>query len=109
LKIMQAVFALKSKSSVEACEKLGPFNNKRDYLDAAVEYFKTLNTLAENEGKLITDILSKDSTQITEENIATATQYAGKFDTEYARVLQKVQDAQNVFAKEYKFEIVESK
>ena len=107
LKTMQALFVQKSKEALETCEKMQPFGEKRDYLDAAIEYFKTLNSLANNESKLITETMVKDSTQITEEDMNKITEYAGKFDSEYERIMKKVQDAQNAFATEWKFQLVE--
>jgi hypothetical protein len=107
LKIMHTLFSSEAKAALENCEKIQPFNNKRDYLDAVLDYFKTINGLAQNEGKMITDIMVKDTTQMTEQDIANATSYAGKFDEKYAVVLKKFQDAQAVFAKEYKFRLEE--
>jgi hypothetical protein len=107
LKLMQNVFTERTKSSLEACEKMQPINEKRDYLDAAIEYFKTMNNLALNEGKLMSELMMKDSTQITEADIAKYDEYAGKFDSEYSRVFGKIQQAQEAFAKEWKFELIE--
>ncbi|MGZ3883890.1 MAG: LIC11966 family surface protein [Bacteroidia bacterium] len=109
LKLMYGQFSTEAKSALENCEKMQPFNNKREYLDAVLDYFKTLNSMAENEGKKITEIMSKDSTQITEQDVAAATESAGKFDEKYAGVLKKFQDAQAAFATEYKFKLEEKK
>ena len=49
--------------------------------------------------------MTKDTSQITENDVADVTRLAGKFDTDYAKALQKVQDAQLAFSKEWKFEI----
>lgn len=107
LKIMQGVFSEKSKASLAECEKMQPINEKREYLDVALEYFKTMNNLAMNEGKVIAEVMSKDSTQITEADIAKATECAGKFDSEYARVFAKIQAAQQAFATEWKFQLMD--
>jgi hypothetical protein len=109
LKIMYALFDAKAKSALEECKKVNPFNKKSDYLDAAIEYFKTIDDLTDNEGKQIVDIMTRDSSKITEADVATVTTAAGKFDSEYARILQKVEDAQAAFAKEWKFEVTKSK
>lgn len=109
LKIMYNLFASETKSALSSCEKMQPFNNKRAYLDAVLDYFKTLDGMAQNEGKKIAEIMSKDSTQITEQDIAVATENAGKFDEKYAVVLKKFQDAQAAFATEYKFRLEEKK
>src|ERR1041384_1752728 len=42
MKLAYSSFTEKAKASLEACEKLGPFAEKREYLDAAIEYFKVL-------------------------------------------------------------------
>jgi hypothetical protein len=105
LKICYDAFAAKAKSSLEECGKIEPFAEKRDYLDAATEYFKTIDALAQNEGKQMVTIMSKDTAQVTEEDIANVGKYAEKFDADYAKVLKKAQEAQAAFAKEWKFEI----
>ncbi len=109
LKVMYGEFSAKSASALEESQKAQPFAGKTDYKDAAVEYFKTLNSLAQNEGKQILDILSKDTAQITPDDGTNLTLCAGKFDSEYARVFQKIQDAQMAFSKEWKFDVEESK
>jgi len=105
LKIVHEQFSAKAKSTLEECQKIKDFNGKRDYLEAALDYFKAIQGLADNEGKQIVQIMTKDSSQVTEKDVTDVTVFAGKFDSEYARVLQKVQDAQVVFSKEWKFEI----
>ena len=109
LKIMYGEFSAKSASALEECEKSKDFNGKTDYKDAALDYFKTINGLAQNEGKKIMDISSKDSTQITPDDVTALTLCAGKFDSEYARVFQRLKDAQAAFSKEWKFAVEESK
>ena len=105
LKLTYDAFAAKAKNSVEECGKIQPFAEKKDYLDAANAYFKTINALAENEGKQMVTIMTKDTSQVTEEDVANVTKYAEKFDADYAKVLKLAQDAQAAFAKEWKFEI----
>ena len=105
LKLTYDAFASKAKSSFEDCGKIQPFAEKKDYLDAATEYFKTINALAENEGKQMVTIMTKDTSQVTEEDVANVTKYAEKFDADYGRVLKLAQEAQLAFAKEWKFEI----
>jgi hypothetical protein len=106
LKMAHNNFMSSAKSSLEACEKMGPFGDKREYLDAAIEYFKVVKGLADNEGTNMVQIMSKDSTQITDEDINKVNEVAGKFDSEYEKILAKVQAAQEAFAKEWKFELV---
>ena len=105
LKIVQAQFSEKSKNALEECQKLKDFNGKREYLDASLDYFKVTQSLADNEGKQIMQIMTKDSSQVTEKDASDVTAFATKFDAEYTKVLKKVQDAQVAFAKEWKFEI----
>jgi major membrane immunogen (membrane-anchored lipoprotein) len=105
LKITHELFMAKAKGTLEECQKMTDFNGKREYLESALDYFKTIQGLADNEGKQLVQILTKDSSQITEKDVADVTAIATKFDSDYAKVLKKVQDAQVVFAKEWKFEI----
>lgn len=105
LKVAYEAFALAAKTGMEACGKIEPFAEKREYLDACSTYFKTINDLALNEGKQMVTIMTKDTAQVTEEDVANVGKYAEKFDAEYARVLKVAQDAQQAFAKEWKFEI----
>ncbi|MBS1634324.1 MAG: hypothetical protein JST26_00285 [Bacteroidetes bacterium] len=109
LKIMQKVFAEKSKQALADCEKMKDFNGKRAYLDASIAYFKVINGLAEKECLQMTEILSKDADQITEEENDRLTMLVTKFDNDYEKELTKVQEAQKVFAAEWKFEIDNSK
>jgi hypothetical protein len=109
LKITLSQFSAKSKNSLEEVEKIGPFNEKKEYLDAALSYFKTINGLAEKEAKEITEILSKDTAQITEDDYGKAEEIANKLDSEYDKCFAQFQTAQEKFAAEWKFEIVEDK
>ncbi len=105
LKITYTTFAAKAKSSIEEVAKIQAFAEKKEYLDAATEYFKTINALAENEGKQMVEIMTKDTSQVTEADVANVTKYAEKFDADYAKALKTAQEAQNAFAKEWKFDI----
>ena len=107
LKLIHASFMEKAKSSLETCEKMGPFAEKREYLDAAVEYFKVVKGLADNEGKTMVEIMTKDSTQVTDEDVTKVNEVASKFDSDYEKILGKVQVAQETFAKEWKFDLVD--
>jgi hypothetical protein len=107
LKVAYEAFAAKAKSSVEECSKMQPFGEKRDYLDACMSYFNTIHSLAQNEGKQMVTIMSKDTAQVTEEDVANVGKFAEKFDAEYAKVLKMAQEAQASFAKEWQFEIKE--
>ena len=84
-----------------------PFADKREYLDASIEYFKVVKGLADNEGKSMVEIMTKDSAQITDADITKVNELAAKFDSEYEKVLGKVQKAQEAFAKEWKFDLID--
>ncbi len=107
LKLTHGNFASSAKTSLESCEKIQPFADKRDYLDAAISYFKVVKGLADNEGKSMVEIMTKDSTQVTEEDINKVNEFAAKFDSEYEKVLGNVQKAQEAFAKEWKFDLID--
>lgn len=105
LKLTQSQFLEKSKTALDQCQKMPEFNGKREYLDASLDYFKVTLSLAENEAKQIATIMTKDSSQVTDKDVTDVTAFATKFDTEYAKILKKVQEAQLAFSKEWKFDI----
>ncbi|MGZ3862385.1 MAG: LIC11966 family surface protein [Bacteroidia bacterium] len=105
LKLTQANFSEKSKTALEQCQKMPEFNGKREYLDASIEYFKVTLSLADNEAKQIMAIMTKDSAQVTDKDVADVTACATKFDKDYANILKKVQEAQAAFSKEWKFDV----
>lgn len=107
LKLTHSNFTAGAKSSLESCEKMQPFNEKRDYLDAAISYFKIVKGLADNEGKSMVEIMTKDSTQITEADVNKINELATKFDSDYEKILGTVQQAQEAFAKEWKFDLID--
>ena len=109
LKIAQANFSEKAKIALEACQKMTDFGGKREYLDASIDYFKGSLSLADNEAKQITLIMTKDSADVTDKDVADVKVYAGKFDSEYGKILQKVQTAQAAFSKEWKFDVAAGK
>lgn len=107
LKYTHAKFAESASLSLSQCEKMEPFNEKREYIDAVISYFKVVKNLAENEGKTMVEIMTKDSTQITDGDVAKINELASKFDSEYEKTLVTVQKAQEAFAKEWKFDLIE--
>lgn len=109
LKLAYGKFDAQAGTSLEECKNMKHFNKKSDFKDAAVEYFTSVKKLVDNEAKGIVGIMSKDTSQITEQDISNVKAFAATYDTEYTKALQKIQDAQAAFAKEYKFEIAESK
>jgi|ERR1700757_2490460 len=109
LKLAYGKFDAQTASSLEECKNMPPFAKKTDFRDAAIEYFTAVKKLADNEAKGMVDIMSKDTSQITEQDVSNVKAFATTFDAEYAKALQKVQDAQAIFAKEWKFEITDTK
>jgi hypothetical protein len=105
LKLTYEAFAAKAKASFGEVQNMQPFAEKREYLDAIVTYFKTINDLAQNEGRQLVDILSKDSAQVTEEDVANVGKFADKFNADYESALKAAQAAQTAFAREWKFEV----
>ena len=105
LKLAYGKFDSQAASSLEECKNMPPFAKKTDFKDAAVEYFNSIRKLVDNEGKGMVDIMSKDTSQITEQDVTNVKAFATAYDTQYKAALQKVQDAQAAFAKEWKFEI----
>lgn len=107
LKLTHSNFSASANSSLGSVEKMQPFNEKRDYLDAAISYFKVVKGLADNEGKSMVEIMTKDSTQVTDDDVNKINELAAKFDGDYEKILGTVQTAQEAFAKEWKFDLVE--
>lgn len=105
LKLTYQAFAAKTRNCLEEVRKIQPFAEKRDYLDAIIAYFTTLNNLAQTEARQMVDLMSKDSTLITEEDLANAGKYADQFNASYEQALKAAQQAQAAFAKEWKFKV----
>lgn len=103
LKIAHSAFAAKTQEGLSQSEKVEAFGESKEFRDAVVEYFTTLNSIATKEGKEMVDIMSKDSTQVTEADVEQVTNLATSFDTKYEGVHNKVKTAQEKFAKEWKF------
>lgn len=108
LKMTQKMFADKSQACLDEANKLGAFADKKEYLDAAVEYFKTINSLATTEGAQAVEIMSKDSTQITVEDADKMQALGTKFDADYEKTYSMIQAAQAKFASEWKFELAKT-
>jgi hypothetical protein len=109
LKITQLAFANSAQDGLAQSEKMEPFGENKDFRDAVVEYFSTLRSIATGEGKQMLDIMSKDSSQVTEADVEQVTSLAESFDSKYENVHNKVQSAQEKFAKEWKFNLEEKK
>ncbi|MFL5751898.1 MAG: hypothetical protein ACJ76F_00705 [Bacteroidia bacterium] len=105
LKMIYEQFSAKVKASEEECKNMEDFNKKKDFADAAAAYFATMGGLLQKEGKEMTEIAAKDSSQITEADITKFNELVTKFDEVYGKSLEKVQAAQTAFAKEWKFEV----
>ncbi len=105
LQLTHKLFAAKAKSSLEESNKIAPFANKKEFSDVAHEYFTALNSIANNEGKEMVDIMSKDSTQITQADLDKINALATKFDADYSKVYDKIRAEQIRFSKEWHFDL----
>ncbi|MGZ4097493.1 MAG: LIC11966 family surface protein, partial [Bacteroidia bacterium] len=93
--------------SLEESKKIGPFDDKKEFSDVAVEYFTTINSIANNEGKEMVETMSKDSTQFTQTDVDHIRELAVKFDDSYAKVYDKIKQEQLNFSKKWKFALIE--
>ncbi len=109
LKSTHSKFVAKAKESLEASKKIGPFGDKTDFIDVTLDYFNTLNSIANTEGTQMVEIMSKDSSQIAQEDLDKIDVLAAKFDDDYSKAYDKISAAQEKFAKEWKFELIETK
>ncbi len=109
LKLTHAQFVAKAKESLEASKKIGPFGDKTEFIDVTLDYFNTLNSIANTEGKQMVEIMSKDSTQITQEDLDKIDVLAAKFDDDYGKAYDKISAVQEKFAKEWNFELIAGK
>lgn len=109
LKLAHKLFAEKATSSLDASKKMSHFDEKNEFGNAAVDYFTAINSMANTEGKQIVDIMSKDSTQITQADLDNVTALSAKFDETYDKAYSNIQSAQEKFSKEWKFELIEPK
>lgn len=105
LKITQEVFSKTAKVSVEEASKIEGFNNSKEFSDAAVNYFKTMSAMVDNEAKQLVEVMSKDSTQITEQDVAKVQELATKFDAIYEKSFNELEQKQQKFATEWKFKL----
>ncbi|MDO9000326.1 hypothetical protein [Sediminibacterium sp.] len=109
LKITHKLFSKKANASLEASKKILPFADTKEYRDVTEEYFTIIKNLAENEGKQMVDIMLIDTVQITQQNLDKINEIATRFDNTYSQVYDKILAAQIKFAKDWKFELTESK
>lgn len=107
LKMAYELFAARAKSSVEECAKIQPFNEKKEYLEAASNYFKTMNDLVANEASQVLALMTKDTALVSEEDFANIGKYVQKMDAENERISKAIQSAQEAFAQEWKIKIRE--
>ncbi|MBA2610647.1 MAG: hypothetical protein H0U95_01660 [Bacteroidetes bacterium] len=103
LKLSHKLFADKATKSLDDCKKIGPFGDKKEFIDVATDYFTTLYSIATVEGTKMVELMSKDSLQITQQDLDKITEIATKFDADYDLAYNKIQAAQMKFAKEWKF------
>lgn len=105
LSITLKSYSEKSKAGLDEINKLTPFAEKREYLDAAINFVKSLNALADNESKQMVEIMSKDSAAVTEADVAKVEELSDKLNAESEKVSKAIEDAQTAFKNEWKFEI----
>jgi len=109
LKLTHKLFSEKAKSSLERGKKIEAFADNRDFRNIALEYFTTMNYLADNEAKQMVEIMYKDSLQIPQSDVDEINKLAASFDETYGKVYDKILAAQLKFAYEWKFKLEESK
>lgn len=105
LKVIQTQFNDKTQKSLDEAQKLQPFGEKKEFADAAVSYFKTLNSLVGNEGKQMFDIMSMPADSLKDEDFDKITELAGRFDQGYEKAFADLEAAQAKFSKEWDFKI----
>lgn len=109
LRLVHKKFSEKAAAHLKASKAMKPFDEKNEFGNAAVEYFTALDDMANNDGKQIVEIMSKDSTQLTQEDIDKATALSEKFDATYDKAYSKIEAAQLKFSKDWKFDLIEKK
>jgi len=110
LKLSHKIFSDLSDSSLVQINKIEPFAGKREFLDASLFYFKTLNGIAVNEAKQMTDLIALDSTGILNaENLIKFNISAESFDKKYDSAFDTIILAQKNFTKEWKFILEKTK
>ncbi len=98
-------YSEKSKASLDEINKIGPFAEKKEYVDAAISFVKSLNAMADNEGKQMVEIMTKDTAAITEVDVEMVEQLSNKLNDESDKVSKAVEEAQNAFKTQWKFEV----
>ena len=101
-------YSERSKAGLDEINKLTPFAEKKEYLDAAINFVKSLNALADNEGKQMVEIMTKDTAAITEADVKMVEDLSNKLNDESNKVTKAIEEAQNAFKAEWKFEIEHS-
>jgi hypothetical protein len=109
LKLTHKLFSERARSSLERAKKMEGFADKKDFRNAALEYYTTMNYLADNEAKQMVEIMRKDSLQIPQSDVDEINKLAASFDETYGKVYDKILAAQLKFADEWKFKLEESK
>ncbi len=85
--------------------RIDAFGGNKEYLNAAINFVKTLNQMADNEAKQMVSIMSKDTADVTEADIFKVKELLAKLEQESERTSKEVVDAQQTFSEEWKFEI----
>ncbi len=105
LMITQKNFSEKTKECLNEIKRAESFAGKKEFLSAAISFVKTLNSLADNEAKQMTDIMIKDTASITAEDIQTVEKLNARLNEESNRASEEIESTQEAFVKEWKFEV----
>lgn len=107
LNIVHKNFQVTIKEALAECEKMEPLDGKRYYLDAALNYFRTMQRIAEKEGSEMVMLLNKTKdAELTEEEVDKLMKSAQSYDDESEKAWTKMKGAQRMFSKEWDFELI---
>lgn len=94
-----------SAAILRECEAIPPFDGKREYIDASLQFFKQMRAFVSNEGKEITAIMTKAEAEFTEADEQKVNQLIQSFETGYDTQLRNIQKAQQEFSAKWKFDL----
>jgi len=97
-----------ANDALAAANKMGPFDDNSEYLDAGKAYFTVIKGLCDVEYKKALELITIEGRDLTEEENAKLNEVATAIDTKSAEALKKIQDAQIAFAAKYKVTIEET-
>ena len=105
LVLTQKHFSEKTKECLNEINRKESFAGRKEFLSAAINFVKTLNSLADNEAKQMTEIMNKDTAAITNSDVQTVEKLNTKLNEESNRASEEISIAQEAFVKEWKFEV----